>query len=300
MNDLHARTLAQLRNGAVFAPDKPDETAESTLRSLWLSAAGTPMAVGAVHVPLPILTDAQALALEALVGRRLSGEPLAYIVGRQEFMGHDFLTTPGALIPRRETELLGKAAVALAQERAALVGEVRVLDLCTGSGNLAIALALAVPEARVWASDLEASAIALARKNVEHHNLGTRMTLLEGDLFRALEGQSEPASPFDLILCNPPYISTARAQSMPVEVGGFEPAAAFDGGDFGLSILFRLLAGAPQHLVPGGWLCFELGAGQGPLIGRRLSAQGAYSDIRTVQDHSGTVRALLARAVGGA
>lgn len=287
--------LSQLREVSGFAADKPDETPETTLQALWWSASGTPRAVTSVTAPLPALTVAQARELEALVARRLGGEPLAYIVGRQEFMGHEFLTAPGALIPRRETELLGRAAVALAVEQAGLMEEVRVLDLCTGTGNLAIALALAVPRARVWASDLEPSAIALARRNVEHHNLGARMTLLEGDLFRALDELAQPVRSFDLILCNPPYISTAKARSMPIEVGGFEPSAAFDGGDFGLSILFRLLAGAPEYLIPGGWLCFELGVGQGPLIGKRLSAQGAYEDIRPVVDPSGTVRALLAR-----
>lgn len=299
MNDLQARLLSRLSEGATFAADKPDETAETTLRALWRTAAGSPTAVTRATGLMPALTTIQTAALEALVARRLAGEPLAYLVGRQEFMGHEFLIAPGALIPRRETELLGRAAVGLAAERAARAGEVRVLDLCTGSGNLAIAIALAVPQARVWASDLESSAVALARKNVAHHNLGTRMTLLEGDLFGALEGQPEPVQPFDLILCNPPYISTAKARSMPVEVGGFEPAAAFDGGDFGLSVLFRLLAGAPEHLLPGGWLCFELGAGQAPLIVRRLSAQGAFDEIRQVEDSSGTVRALLARAAGG-
>lgn len=211
-------------------------------------------------------------------------------------MGREFLTAPGALIPRRETELLGRAAAGLSQDWAASHGAVRILDLCTGSGNLAVSLALEEPRALVWASDLEADAIALAARNVAHQGVGDRVTLLQGDLFGALNQAVPAPGPFDLIVCNPPYIPSLKARSMPVEVGGFEPTAAFDGGDFGLSILFRLVAEAPRHLAPGGWLCFELGAGQGRLIEKRLTSQGRYADVQGVRDHAGTVRALLAQS----
>jgi release factor glutamine methyltransferase len=294
-SELFGRILERLRVAARFAADKPDETAESTACALWLAAAGTPKAVGRASESLPELTEEQARTLQGMVERRITGEPLAYLVGRQEFMGHDFVTAPGALIPRRETELLGNAALAIARERAARDGSVRLLDLCTGSGNLAIALALGEPRARVWGSDLEAAAVAIASRNARLHGVEGRVTLLQGDLFGALHGAEQVPAPFHLIVCNPPYIPSRKAQSMPVEVGGHEPVAAFDGGDFGLSILFRLVAEAPQHLVPGGWLCFELGAGQGPLVEKRMSARGGYSETRTVADHAGTVRALLAR-----
>jgi release factor glutamine methyltransferase len=296
-SELFERSLERLRVAARFAADKPDETAETTARALWLAAAGTPKAVGRAVASLPELTDAQALTLESMVERRITGEPLAYLVGRQEFMGHEFLTAPGALIPRRETELVGNAALAIAREQAARGRPVRVLDLCTGSGNLAIALALGEPRVRVWASDLEAAAVAVASRNALLHGVEERVTLLQGDLFGALDGVEPIPAPFDLVVCNPPYIPSRKAQSLPMEVGGHEPIAAFDGGDFGLSILLRLVAEAPQHLAPGGWLCFELGAGQGPLVEKRLSARGGYSETRTVADHAGTVRALLAKKV---
>jgi len=295
VSELFDRNLDRLRAGARFAADKPDETAETTARALWLAAAGTPTAVSRIRDHLPSLTEAQAELLDTMVDRRIAGEPLAYLVGRQEFMGHEFVTAPGALIPRRETELLGYAALAIARERAAREGCVRILDLCTGSGNLAIALALGEPLAQVWASDLERDAVGIASRNAAWHGVEHRVTVLQGNLFEALTDLNPPPPSFDLVVCNPPYIPSGKAQALPVEVAGHEPIAAFDGGDFGLSILFRLVAEAPRHLAPGGWLCFELGAGQGPLVEKRLAGRGGYSEIRTVPDHAGTVRAVLAR-----
>ncbi len=295
MSDRYERAVARLREGAVFAADKPDETPETTAQALWLAAAGTPCAVSRARLPLPVLSDMQAAAFGELLNRRLAGEPLAYLTGRQEFMGLEFLAEPGALIPRRETELVGTGALALARERAEAGAPVRILDLCTGAGNLAVALAVLEPRSDVWASDLEPPAVALAARNVALHDVADRVTLLQGDLFGAL-AQARPApSPFDLIVCNPPYIPSHKARNMATEVGGFEPPAAFDGGDFGLSILFRLVSESPQHLVPGGWLCFELGAGQGRLIEKKLSGQGGYAEVRVVADQAGTARALLAR-----
>ena len=295
MSGLFERSVSRLRTEAQFAADKPDETPESTARALWLAAAGAPRSVTSVTIPLPELSAAQARALENLVTRRLDGQPLAYLIGRQEFMGREFLTAPGALIPRRETELLGYAVVQLLRTRTAGAQPVRMLDLCTGSGNLAVALALEEPRSLVWASDLEAAAIAVARLNVDHHGVADRVMLVEGDLFGAIERLNPPPGPFDLISCNPPYIPSHKATNMPVEVGGFEPVAAFDGGDFGLSILFRLISEASAFLVPGGWLCFELGVGQERLITKRLTAQGRYAEVRAVHDSHGAARALLAR-----
>jgi len=120
MNALYERSLARLRAAGLFAADKPDETPESTARALWLAAAGAPQAVTRATGGLPELSPPQSDRFEALLDRRVAGEPLAYLLGRQEFMGHEFLTAPGALIPRRETELLGRAAAGLAREWATL------------------------------------------------------------------------------------------------------------------------------------------------------------------------------------
>ncbi|MFD5843283.1 HemK family protein methyltransferase [Streptomyces chartreusis] len=292
---LYERMVARLRESGIFSADKPDETPQTTAAALWYAAAGTPRSVGGASLPLPALSTGQQAVLDGLVTRRVDGEPLAYLTGRGSFMGLEFRTERGALIPRRETELLGGAALGLAGEIADAGSSVRILDLCTGAGNLAVSLAVREPRARVWASDLEAEAVAVAGRNAEFHSVTDRVTLARGDLFGALERLSPPPGPFDLIVCNPPYMPSDKARSLPVEVGGFEPTAAFDGGDIGLSILYRLIAEAPRYLVPGGWVCFELGAGMGRVIEKRLAGHGTYGETRLVTDRDGITRAILAR-----
>ncbi|MFJ9712415.1 HemK family protein methyltransferase [Streptomyces sp. NPDC101234] len=293
---LYGRVEERLREQAVFTADKPDESPQSTARALWFAAAGTPRAVTAdATEPLPGLTPEQERALDELLGRRIAGEPLAYLTGRGGFLGLELLTAPGALIPRRGTELLAGAALDLAGEIADRAAEVRILDLCTGAGNLAVSLAVLEPRARVWASDLEADAVAVAARNAEFHEVADRVTAAAGDLFAALDELPDRPAEFDLIVCNPPYMPTESARTMPVEVGGFEPAAAFDGGDVGLTVVYRLIAEAHRHLVPGGWLGFEVGAGMGRVVEKRLAALGTYSEIRLVADQDGNTRAILAR-----
>ena len=290
------RAVARLRDSAAFAADKPDETPETTAHALWHAAAGAPRAVGACPgLPLPVLSRAQEEAFDGLLGRRVAGEPLAYLTGRGSFMRLEFRTEPGALIPRRETELLGAAVLGLASQIATTRCSVRILDLGTGSGNLAVSLAVLEPRARVWAADLEGEAVAVARRNAEFDQVTDRVSVVQGDLFAALGRVSPAPGPFDLVVCNPPYMPSSRARSLPVEVGGFEPTAAFDGGDVGLDVLYRLIDEAPRHLADGGWVCFELGAGMGRVVEMRLAAQGGYGEIRKVADGDGTTRAILAR-----
>jgi release factor glutamine methyltransferase len=168
------------------------------------------------------------------------------------------------------------------------------LDVCTGSGNLALALARHEPRCKVVAGDLSPAALGLARRNAEWCGLADRVRFVEGDLFAPFEEASLRGSA-DLVVCNPPYISTAKAAAMPTEIAEFEPRIAFDGGAFGISILFRLVAGAPQFLKPSSWLCFEVGAGQGEPMATRLARSGSYVAVERVRDAAGEVRALLAR-----
>lgn len=286
--------LSELQHGLASAADKPDETAESTAAALWFAAAGKPCSVSRAQPPLPKLGSAQCQNLLELVRRRLQGEPLAYLTGVQEFLDLDFIAAPGALIPRRETELLGRACLGVLQELTDVEAAIDVLDLCTGCGNLAIAMALQAGQARVYATDLESEALGVAALNLERHGLTKRVTLLQGDLFGALQqpGKSEDARRFALISCNPPYLATKHATHMPVAVAGSEPIAAFDGGPFGLSIVMRLLREAPNHLRPGGWLCFEIGAGQQPIVDSRVAQNAGYTEIRRIRDQQGVVRAF--------
>lgn len=276
-------------------PDKPEETPEATLRALWFLATGERRsAARAVEGELPPLDRASVAALRRLVAERLSGVPLAYLTGRQSFMGIELLAGPEALIPRRETELLGEAALhelrALARGR----GRISVLDLCTGSGNLAVALAAQGPECTVYGCDFSPAAVELARRNAAWAGVADRVRFRVGDLFQPFEAAGALAA-FDLIVCNPPYVSSAKVAALPQEVSGYEPPQAFDGGPLGLSILLRLIGESPRYLRPSASLCFEVGAGQGVGIVQRLARSGAFGEIHPLTDGQGEVRAILAR-----
>jgi release factor glutamine methyltransferase len=291
--DLFAGLLSEI--GGFFAPlpDKPDETAETVLRALWQLAAGTPVSVTRARtLPLPDLDPAQTGRLRELIEKKRSGVPLAHLTGRQEFLGLELLASPGAMIPRRETEILGRAALERLQARSAVAESVTVLDVCTGSGNLALAYAFHEPKARVFASDLSPDAVEVARRNAAFTGLASRVEFRVGDLFAPFE-DADLAGRCDLVSCNPPYISTAKVAQMPAEISAHEPRLPFDGGVFGLTIISRLVKEAEKFLKPGGVLCFEVGAGQGPALGQRLQRLAWATSVEPQMDAAGTVRAFV-------
>lgn len=276
-------------------PDKPEETPGATLSALLHLAAGTALsAEAAAERPPPALDDATLGKLEGLVAQRLAGVPLAHLTGRQRFMGLELEVGKEALIPRRETELLGYAALELLRERAREQDHPLVIDLCTGSGNLALAMAHHVPVARVLASDLSAEAVELARRNAAHTGLQDRVEFRQGDLLQPFDDAAFHEK-VDLLICNPPYISSARVGTMSAEIAGFEPRLAFDGGPFGIGFILRLLREAPRYLRENGWLAFEIGVGQGPGVMRRVEQLGAYREARSVTDAQGEIRVVLAQ-----
>ena len=288
---LHERLSADL--GAL--PDKPEEDPERTLRALWLAAKGTRRSAElAGSGELPELEPHELEALERLVSKRLEGTPLAHLTGRQRFMGLEMLSSPEALIPRKETELLAGAGIAFARERMARSGDVLVLDVCTGSGNVALALAHHVPGVRVLAADLSPTALDLARRNAGHLGLEGRVEFRCGDLLAPFD---EPAflKRVDVLTCNPPYIASAKVASMHPEISGHEPRLAFDGGAFGLTVVLRLLQEARRFLREAGWLAFEIGAGQGAALTKRMQGASGFAEVIPVQDASGIIRALCAR-----
>jgi release factor glutamine methyltransferase len=199
------------------------------------------------------------------------------------------LAGPEALIPRKETEIVCRGALGKLPEIATII------DVCCGSGNLGIALAAAMPRATVMGSDISPEAVALANRNARFLGLEERVHFQTGDLFHCFE-VPEFLEQIDLIICNPPYISTSRVARMPREIAAFEPPAAFDGGPFGVKILTRLLRESRKFLKPGGWLAFEVGLGQGKAMQKMLENSPAYRDIEALPDSSGETRALLARA----
>jgi release factor glutamine methyltransferase len=221
-----------------------------------------------------------------LVARRAAREPVSYITARREFWGLEFEVTPDVLIPRPETELVVEAALRFSRE-------VRlpacVIDVGTGSGCIAIALARELPLSRVVATDVSPAALAVARRNAARLGVEHRLTLIDGDL---LEGTPEAA---DLIVSNPPYVPAADAPTLQPEVGRYEPPVALFGGDGdGLDVVRHLLAGASTRVAPGGCLIIEFGFGQAPAL--RLAAQGAgWEMAEMIPDLQGIPRVAVLR-----
>ena len=292
---LFEELVAKFQSRWLPLPDKPEETAVSSVRALWLLAVGNPQSVKrARDFPLPLLRNGEEESLRRLIERRLSGVPLAHLTGRQHFLGIELESGPDALVPREETEILAKAALALVREFVRQNGEARVLDLCAGSGNVATTLAHYEPHCQIWVADLSPAALDLARRNALRHQLGSRLRFLSGDLFGPFAGE-EFRQHFDFIVCNPPYMSTAKVGKLPAETGRHEPRLAFDGGPFGLNVIGRLIEESPRYLKPGAWLCFEIGLGQGEYLARQLEKDPAYQEVRRLLDHRNEVRGLTAR-----
>lgn len=219
------------------------------------------------------LTPAQREALQEMLSRRLAGEPLQYILGTQSFMGFSFAVDPRVLIPRPETELLCEAAVRFLGDRPA-----RVLDLCTGSGCLAVSIQRLCPQAEVWASDLSGEALAVARHNAKA--LGAGVRFCQGDLLAPFQGKS-----FDLIVSNPPYVSQKEMEELSREVRR-EPQMALAGGPDGLDFYRRIARDAPACLGRPGVLMLEVGWEQAQQVASLLQEAGAetacYQDLRGV------------------
>jgi len=232
------------------------------------------------------LNDAELAAFRGMVQRRAKREPLQYILGSQEFMGLDFQVTPAVLIPRHDTEVLVTEAV----QRGA--GIRSILDIGTGSGCVAVALAKSLPEAEVSSVDVSVEALAVARDNAEKNQVAVRF--FHGSLFEPLAGRR-----FDMIVSNPPYIPAAEIATLQQEVRGFEPLGALDGGADGLDFYRSIVSGAPEHLTPGGWLLFEVGAGQAPQVLELLRAGGFQVDCFSQTDPAGIERVVGGRLANG-
>ncbi|MFM2400137.1 MAG: release factor glutamine methyltransferase [Pseudomonadota bacterium] len=265
------------------------------MRALWHLAAGEAKSLeAAAQAQLPQLDFNAHARLQSLIERRKNGTPLAHLTGRQRFMGIDMLAGPQALIPRVETELLGYAALRVL-DTMPTSRPLKVLDLCTGSGNVALAIAKHNGDAEIFASDLSADAISFAQCNAKHLGLEGRVDWRIGDLLAPFP-LAQFRSQFDLITCNPPYISSPKLASMPSEIAAHEPELAFNGGPLGIRILQRLIREAGSYLAPDGALAFEVGHGQGPAVLRRLDSLAAFSQTTSVPDASGEIRVIIARA----
>jgi HemK-like putative methylase len=206
---------------------------------------------------------------------------------RVTFLGVEIEAGPGALIPRAETELCGRTALAKLGDDAA-----RFVDVCCGTGNLACAIATARPTLRGWALDLTDGAIALARANVSRLGLGDRVEVIQGDLFGPLAGLQLDGT-IDLVVANPPYISTAKLATR-TDLAD-EPREAFDGGPYGVTLHQRIAREAMALLKPGGWLVMEFGLGQHDQVSRLFERSRAFDEITLVNDVSGSPRVAAGR-----
>jgi len=236
-----------------------------------------------IAFPERSVMDAQLAEFQRLIERRRRFEPIQYILGEREFYGLRFLVTPDVLIPRPETEHLVEAAL----ERVPVDRAFEIADVGTGSGPIAVALAVARPRARIAALDISAAALEIARKNAAAHGVGERVRFFESDLLGAFQDR-----PFDMIVSNPPYIAESEGEGLDPEVRDFEPARALFAGPSGLEIYERLIPQAFERLREGGWLLLEIGAGQESALRGLLHGWGG---VGFVDDLQGIPRVAVAQ-----
>jgi release factor glutamine methyltransferase len=237
--------------------------------------------------PEAYLTDEAASIFQTLAARRLRGEPVAYLLGRKEFWSLVFEVNEQVLIPRPDTECLVEECLKVCSAMPS--AGFRILDLGTGSGAVGIVLARELPHAHVVATDISPCAVAVARRNAERNGVEQRMTFLAGHLFTPLSGK------FDIIVSNPPYLSTQEFQMLPAGVRGYEPASALLAGPEGTAFHEEIIAGCAEHLKAGGCLFLEIGSGQRERVEALLAAAGFFEEIRSRRDYAGLDRAVMAR-----
>ncbi|ULA59280.1 MAG: Release factor glutamine methyltransferase [Nitrospira sp.] len=225
--------------------------------------------------------------VRALVARRVAREPLQYLLGTQEFLGRDFDVTPSVLIPRPESALLVDEAV----RRCAQTSGATIVDVGTGSGCLAVSLALAMPTARVLAIDASAEALVVARTNLAKHGLGARIACYHGDLLAPISKEGLTGQ-IQVVISNPPYIADEDVATLQPEVRDFEPRLALVGGHDGMKVHRRLLEQAPAYLKPGGVLLMEVGLGQAAAVCRQAEEQGQLHTYAVLQDGGGIDRVV--------
>lgn len=235
------------------------------------------------------LSDPVRTRMRELVQRRAKYEPVAYLVGHREFFSLDFLVTPDVLIPRPDTETLVMSAL----DAAKLFAQPRMLDLCTGSGCVAIALAKNCPPAALTATDLSQAALNVAMQNAAKHQVDSRIQFRQGDLFAALAADSR----FDVIVSNPPYVKTAELEDLATNTLKYEPRGALDGGADGLQVIRRIIHSAPHFLSPGGSLFIEISPEQAGEVMKLLEQQGELEDNRLIKDLTGRARVAAAKSL---
>ena len=279
---LHER-LAEARRALTTAGIDPEEAAiDAEVLARHVLGWDRAQLITRLREPASATLDPQ---FEQLLDRRRAREPVAYIVGHREFWGREFEVTPAVLVPRPETEIIIEEAIEEARERPPFR---TIVDVGTGSGCLAVTLALEFPAARVYATDISPAALAVARRNAARHGVEARVTWVERDLLAAID---EPA---DLIVSNPPYVPSSDAGRLLPEVDRYEPHAALFGGSDGLDVIRRLFATAPARPAGEGRLVVEFGFGQEADV-RELARAAGWRVVRIRADLQGIPRTAVLR-----
>ncbi len=253
---------------------------------LMAHALGVPRTKILAFPPDQPLQAHQLAAYQAYVARCLDAEPMAYVVGHTEFYGLDFLTDRRALIPRPETEHL--VEMALAKAKPASKAQMNVVDVGTGSGCIIVALATQLNDSRVrlWATDISADALALARENARRHRVASRIQFLRGDLLAPVP------RPVEGVVANLPYVTTAEWQNLPRNIRNYEPRGALDGGPYGLDPIRRLVTQAARQVKQDGWMLLEIGATQGPAVMALVQRAFPLAAVKLHRDYAGLARVV--------
>ncbi|MDQ7837623.1 MAG: peptide chain release factor N(5)-glutamine methyltransferase [Thermodesulfobacteriota bacterium] len=242
-----------------------------------------------------VLSSAEEKTLAGLILERTKRMPLQHILGEQEFWSLSFKVTPEVLIPRPETEILVEAVLNTVKKQGIPPDDgLTILDLCTGSGILAVVLARELPGVDIYAVDISKEALSVAMENARRHNVLDSITFLQGDLFAPLADQGVS---FDLIVSNPPYISGEMFPGLLPEVRDYEPRLALDGGPDGLDVIRKIIGQSVAHLKIGGWLFLEIGDGQGREVLKEFERRKAFENVSIIRDYCGIDRVIRAQRI---
>jgi release factor glutamine methyltransferase len=293
---------ACLASGTLLLEAAGIETARLDAECLAAQALGWPR-WQVILTPRRRLTPEEFGRYLALLGRRERREPLAYVLGMREFWSLSLSVSSGVLVPRPETETLVEATLAVWNEKQAeasrepRAASPTIVELCTGSGAVAIALATEIPTARILATDVSWRALRVARANALAHAVAGRVAFLRGNLWQAVNGQA-PAGSVDLVVANPPYVPTRDVATLMPEVQ-WEPRLALDGGADGLQVQRDIIATSPERIRPGGCLLLEIGTDQAEAILALLGKMSQFETGRIFRDLAGRPRVIAARRRDG-
>jgi release factor glutamine methyltransferase len=280
--DILNRTVDRFRSEGI---DRPRTNAELLLGAV-LNARKIDLYLDRDRV----LTPQEQEKFDRFVRERLSGKPVQYIIGSTEFFGLEFTVNPSVLIPRPETETL----VEVALENLKGIAQPKIIDIGTGSGAIAIALAKNLAGSFLYATDVSEEALKVAQDNARRHGVRERIEFLHGDLFEPLKGRKLEGT-IDCIVSNPPYVSTEEFDSLPKEVRDFEPVVALKTDEEGMSFHRRIAENSLDLLKPNGILALEVGLGQAGRVADLIRTQGGFEGIEIKKDLGGIERIVIAR-----